>query len=138
MTNNLLGNDPLVVDTYYPHDFEGMLARIVRVDRMSVEQNVPSPRRSRLRSRMPIAVAIASLAGASLAGGLAAASSGGGHAQSGAHDVRVAPARESGSVLHWTPAGPGSTPPAGAVSGPPHWSPAGPGSTAPSNPSGSG
>lgn len=78
MNNNLLGQDPLAVDTYFPQDFEGMLARVVRIDRATSESTATPRRRFQLRLRMPVVVAIASLAGASLAGaGLAVAASGG-------------------------------------------------------------
>jgi hypothetical protein len=79
LNNNLLGQDPLAGDTYFPQDFEGMLARVVRIDRATSESTAAPRRRFQLRMRMPVVVAIASLAGASLAGaGLAAAASGGG------------------------------------------------------------
>lgn len=69
MNSNLLGQDPLIGDTYYPRGFEGMLARVVRIDRATGSNPIPR-RRLQLRSRMPIAIAVASLAGAA---GLAAA-----------------------------------------------------------------
>jgi hypothetical protein len=85
MNSNLLGQDPLIGDTYYPKDFEGMLARVVRIDRATGSNPIPR-RRLQLRSRMPIAIAVASLAGASLAGaGLAAAAA----SPSGPHASRL-------------------------------------------------
>lgn len=136
MNSNLLGQDPLAGETYYPHDLEGMLARVVRVDRVTVESSATWRRTRRLGSRMPVAVAIASLAGASLAGaGLAAAASGVDHAPGLAHTARVAPARSMRFLPHWTPAGTVSVPPTAPVPGPPHWTAAGPGSTPPTAPS---
>lgn len=133
MNTNLLGQDPLVADTYYPRDFEEILARVVCVDRSPNESVAPSRRGLRLHSRMPIIIAIASLAGASLAGaGLAAAAGGGVHTPGSAPAIRITPKISNGILPQWSPAGSGSTPPAGAVSGPPHWSPAGPGSVPPS------
>jgi hypothetical protein len=124
MNSDLLGQDPLGGDIYYPQDFEGMLARVVRIDLAQVESNAAPRRRLQLRSRLPIAVAIASLAGASVAGaGLAAAARNGGHAPWVVHASAMR-TRSSGSDACGVGAG---TPPPG----PPRSFPVQPGSVPP-------
>jgi hypothetical protein len=111
--NNLLGQDPLARETYFPKDFEGMLTRVVRIERATSESTATPRRKLQLRSRMPVVVAIASLAGASLAGaGLAAAAA----SPSGPHASRLPliPKAWSETIsyrqagLEFTPAPPGT------------------------------
>jgi hypothetical protein len=125
MNSDLLGQDPLAGDTYYPQDFEGMLSRVVRIDRAQVESSATPRRRLQLRSRLPIAIAIASLAGASLASaGLAAAASNGGNAPRVVHaGATQSRSRGSDDACGITAEAP---PP-----GPPRWSPVLPGSVPP-------
>jgi hypothetical protein len=90
MDDNLLGEVPVAWDTYYPQDLEGMFARVVRVERAATDPARLPRRTYRLRSRTPVAIAIASLAGASLVGaGLAAAASSGGRAPGFGHAIRA-------------------------------------------------
>lgn len=85
--DDFLGQDPLGREAYLPADLDRMLARIVRFDREMSTSTTARRRRFQLRSRLPVTVAIAaSLAGASLAGGVAVAARRGG---SGAHVVYV-------------------------------------------------